>query len=281
MLYNFSLIYPSNLAPMTVKELLQKLLIPRKWRHYLRIERQVTINGQYRYFNEKVFPGEQIKLSLTHVESAQQSYLASGNLPQVVYEDTNVLVINKKKWQKTHPNLNETDTALNDCASYLGFSPYIIHRLDMLTGGLLLIAKNPAVVPILNRELTTKIFHREYLAKIDNIAKLKNKGQIAFPIGQDPNDPRKRMVRKDGLPAITHYQVLKRNPDNTGLVKTKLETGRTHQIRVHLAHLACPIIGDPLYNPNSQAGQDLQLTAYQLSFIAPYSFKKVQVSLFK
>src|SRR5699024_9507165 len=92
-------------------------------------------------------------INLDHVESDQQAYAPSGKMPDVIYEDDNLLIINKKKGQKTHPNLNETNTALNDCTTYLGQSPYIVHRLDMLTGGLLLIAKNPAVVPILNREL--------------------------------------------------------------------------------------------------------------------------------
>lgn len=166
MVYNFTLFYPKNLDPLPVSDVLRKLLIPRKWRHYLRVEQNVTINGEYRYFNEKVFPGDKIEIKLDHIDSMQQKYPASGKLPDVVYEDKNVLVINKKKGQKTHPNLNETDTALNDCATYLGTSPYIVHRLDMLTGGLLLVAKNPAVVPILNRELTTKIFIANTLQKL-------------------------------------------------------------------------------------------------------------------
>lgn len=279
MVYNFTLFYPKNLDPLPVSDVLHKLLIPRKWRHYLRVEQNVTINGEYRYFNEKVFPGDKIEIKLGHIDSMQQKYPASGNLPDVVYEDKNVLVINKKKGQKTHPNLNETDTALNDCATYLGTSPYIVHRLDMLTGGLLLVAKNPAVVPILNRELMTKIFHREYIAEVNNIDKLEKKGTIDFPIGQDPDDQRKRMVRSDGLKAITHYEVLKTNPDNTGIVKLTLETGRTHQIRVHLAASGCPIVGDPLYNPSFKVGEELQLTAYQMSFIEPFDFKVVKIVL--
>lgn len=279
MVYHFTLFYPKNLDPLPVSEVLRKLLIPRKWRHYLRIEHNVTINGTYRHFNEMVFPGDKISIKLDHIDSLQQTYPASGNLPTVVYEDSNVLVINKKKGQKTHPNLNETDTALNDCATYLGSSPYIVHRLDMLTGGLLLVAKNPAVVPILNRELTTKIFHREYLAEVNNVDKLNQKGTINFPIGQDPNDQRKRMVRDDGLKAVTHYEVLKVNPNNTGIVKLTLETGRTHQIRVHLAASGCPIVGDPLYNPDFHEKDHLQLTAYQMSFIEPFDFKEVKVKL--
>lgn len=278
MVYHFTLFYPENLAPMSVDKLLRQLLIPRKWRHYLRVEQQVKINGQYRYFNQKVLPGDEISLALDQVESTQQPYPASGQLPDVIYEDENLLVINKKKGQKTHPNLNETDTALNDCATYLGQTPYIVHRLDMLTGGLLLVAKNPAVVPILNRQLTNKTFHREYLAKVTNAQNLKDAGTINQPIDHDPNDQRKRMINANGLHAVTHYRVLKRNSDNTAIVKLQLETGRTHQIRVHLAYLNAPIVGDPLYNPNFN-GEDLALDAYEISLIKPFSLDTIHVKL--
>lgn len=278
MVYHFTLFYPKNLAAMSVNDVLRKLLIPRKWRHYLRIEQNVKINGEYRYFNEEIFPGDQIDIVLDQVESAQQKYPANGKLPDVIYEDKNLLIINKKKGQKTHPNLDETTTALNDCATYLGYSPYIVHRLDMLTSGLLLIAKNPAVVPILNRELTNKTFHRDYLAKVDHADKLENQGTIDQLIGHDPDDQRKRMITPDGLHAVTHYQVLKRNYDGSAIVRLTLETGRTHQIRVHLASLGTPIIGDPLYNPNF-ASEELALDAYEISLIKPFSFEKLDAKL--
>lgn len=278
MVYHFTLFYPKNLDPSPVNDVLRQLLIPRKWRHYLRIEKNITVNGKYRYFNAPIFPGDKIDIVLDRVESTQQKYPASGNLPDIIYEDDNLLIINKKKGQKTHPNLNETDTALNDCASYLGKNPYIVHRLDMLTGGLLLVAKNPAVVPILNRELTNKILHREYLAKINHADKLKDKGTVDQPIAHDPNDQRKRIVAANGLHAVTHYQVLTRNKDNTAIVKLTLETGRTHQIRVHLAYLGAAIVGDPLYNPDF-AGEKLALDAYKISLIKPFSFEKLKVKL--
>jgi len=151
----------------------------------------------------------------------------------------------------------------------------------MLTSGLLLVAKNPAVVPILNRELVSKTFHREYLAVIDFLKPLPQKGTISLPIGQDPLDQRKRIVTASGLKSVTHYQVLKILSRQTALVQLALETGRTHQIRVHLAALGCPIVGDPLYNANFKNEEFLHLTAYQISLISPFTFKRINVKLSK
>lgn len=275
--YRFTNKYPNN-EPVSVNDLLRQLLIPRKWRHFLRIEKKILINGNYRNFNELVFPNDEYSIMLTHVANQQHSITPSGHLPTIIYEDKNILVINKPSNQKTHPNLFETDTAMNDVTTYLGYTPYIIHRLDMLTNGLLLFAKNPAVVPILNRQLTTKIMKRNYYATV-KLKNIPNQGTIDLPIAQDPNDQRKRIVDDNGLKAITHYQVIARNSiQNTMTLKLTLETGRTHQIRVHLASINLPIIGDPLYNPDFN-GEALALTAYELSLISPFTFDTLKVTL--
>ena len=279
MSYYFTLNYPKNLKPCSVSDLLRQLLLPRKWRHYLRSEQNVLVNGSYLYFNRLINPGDKIELFLEHVESYQKKYPANGQLPDVIFEDDNLLIINKPAGQKTHPNLNETNTALNDCATYLKHTPFIVHRLDMLTSGLLLVAKNPAVVPILNRELASKVFHREYLALVTNAKNLKDSGVINLPIGRDPLDLRKRMVIDGGLKSITHYSVLKRYSEQTALVNVSLKTGRTHQIRVHLAAIGCPIIGDPLYNLQADSKEFLHLTAYQISLTKPFSLEQINVKL--
>ena len=280
--YHFSLIYPDREAA-AVSDLLRELLIPRKWRHFLRIEKKVLVNGQYLNFNELVKPGDTVTLDLNQVESLQGDYPASGSMPDIVYEDDNILVINKPKGQKTHPNQGENGTALNDCATYLGSSPYIVHRLDMLTGGLLLVAKNPAVVPILNRQLISKTLKRDYVAEVDLLSPLNvgASGTISLKVGQNPDDQRKRMVREDGLRAVTHYQVLAVDEaKRRARVALSLETGRTHQIRVHLAASGWPIVGDPLYNPlDASSDENLQLTAWRLSFTKPFSFDRVTVVL--
>lgn len=269
--YRFKLIFPKTRAPESVKQLLTDLFIQRKWRHFLRVEKNVLINSCYRNFNELVRPDDEIELNLTHVDSHQQNYTPSGQLPRVVFEDDNILVIDKPDGQKTHPNLNETNTALNDCATYLGHCPYVVHRLDMLTHGLLLVAKNPAVVPILNQELSRKICQRDYLAWVKASPDLPDQGIIDKSIAQDPSDQRKRLVSPTGLQAVTHFKLLCKK-DDAALLQLQLETGRTHQIRVHLAHAGWPILGDPLYNPAFEAGQKLQLTAFRLRLVLPFSF---------
>lgn len=279
MSYYFTLNYPENLKPCSVSNLLQKLLLPRKWRHFLRTEHKILINGNYRYFNQLVYPADKVEIFLDHVECNQNIYPPSGQNPDVIFEDRDILIINKPTGQKTHPNSCETTTALNDCATYLKHTPYIVHRLDMLTSGLLLVAKNPAIVPILNHELTAKIFHREYIAIIAQADSLPENGSIKLPIGQDPQDQRKRMVCSNGLKSCTHYQVLKRFTNQNALVKLSLETGRTHQIRVHLAAVGCPIVGDPLYNPQANPDDFLHLTAFKISLVKPFTFNQLSINL--
>lgn len=278
--YKFSLTYPTKFTPTSVDQVMRNLLIPRKWRHFLRSEKKILINDKYLPLNFLVKPDDKIQIILDHVESLQHPYPPSGYIPKIIYEDKNTLVINKPTGQKTHPNQGENNTALNDCATYLGYSPYIVHRLDMLTNGLLLVAKNPAVVPILNRQLIDKTLSRQYLAKVAPNFKQPNSGTIDIPIGQDPNDQRKRIVTPNGLHAVTHYEVAERTPEYT-LLKLTLETGRTHQIRVHLRSIGYPILGDPLYNPAYPNSQTLALTAYQLSFNLPFSFERKTISLLK
>lgn len=278
MLYQFILKYPQNYTPESVDTVLRKLFLPRKWRHFLRKHENVLINNEYLPINFLVYPGDNIEIKLTHVESTQQKYPSSGQLPKVIYEDNMVLIIDKKAGQKTHPNWKENNTALNDCTTYLGKSPYVVHRLDMLTTGLLLVAKTPAAVPILNKQLVDKTLNRQYLAVVKNDINLPNQGTISLPIGQDPDDQRKKIITENGKNAITHFKKISVK-NNLATLQISLETGRTHQIRVHLASLGYPIIGDPLYNPAYKDGEFLKLRAYSLTFTKPFSFERKTVNL--
>lgn len=242
-------------AEIPLRRLLsQQWLLPRRFIHYLRVRQNVLVNGYYRPMNTVVHPGEVVVLRFAGDEfrTADSSYVPTPAAHlQVLFENRDLLVVNKPAGQKCHPNYQgETGTTMNDAAGYLvgtGNRAYMVHRIDQQTSGALIIAKNPVVVPILDRLISGGLIHRSYLAVASGrLTPLT--GSWRWPIGRNPLDRRKRQVGGDHPQAAwTDYQVLTAN-DRSSLVKLSLHTGRTHQLRVHLAHAGHPIIGDPLYN---------------------------------
>ncbi|MDO1605639.1 RluA family pseudouridine synthase [Lactobacillus sp. YT155] len=276
-----TIIYPEN-EPQTIRELLKQWLIPKKWQHFLRINHQILINDIYQPFNYEIQTGDKISIDFSDLPiRSNQNYLTSTHVPVVVFEDESIIIINKPSGQKSHPNEpQENNTAMNDVEFYLQRThhhAYMIHRLDMLTSGLMMIAKNPYVVPIMNQQLTKKTFQRHYYAMVDLINDIPDTKIIDLPIAQDPTDPRKRIVSSYGLESITKFSVIKEN-DSQALLDINLLTGRTHQIRVHLSHLNWPIVGDSLYNPNSTSSK-LMLMAYRMEYVEPFSQQKKSIEI--
>lgn len=260
-------------AAPTVRALLQAWQVPKGWIATLRRTRGVTIAGAYRRFNAPVAAGEPVTLAFT---APGTDYYRIEALPlTVVYEDAQLLIVDKPAGQKPHPNRpDEGGTLMNAAAGYLAPRPvYITHRLDMLTSGLTLIAKDPITQGILNRQLGAKTAARSYTALVPR--GLPKAGTISAPIGRDPSDQRKRLVRPDGLPATTHFRVLAETGDTASVMLT-LATGRTHQLRVHLAHLGYPIIGDPLYG--GRPAPRLMLHASALTLTRPLSEARLTVT---
>lgn len=282
--HHFTLIYPKSQPPQSVRQVMHALYIPKKMQHQLRISQSILVNQAYRSMNELVLPGDQLDFYFPNSGNQHQQYLASSHLPEIIYEDANLLIINKPAGQKSHPNRpDENTTALNDATYYLKSqqqAPYMVHRLDMLTQGLLLIAKNPFVVPLLNRQLVDKTFARFYHAITSFRPEVPAIGTITFPLASDPTDKRKMQITDNGLSAQTHYQVVA-HQNNLALIDLALATGRTHQLRVHLAAIGLPILFDPLYHPDYQENQlnNLQLQAYKLQVTKPFSFTKLTVAL--
>ncbi|MFD1418310.1 RluA family pseudouridine synthase [Companilactobacillus keshanensis] len=268
---------------LSVRELLQKWLVPKKWQHFLRIEQNILINGHYQSFNTIVKNNDSVTMNFDFDPRTIQHYLPGNGKLNVAYENDDLLIVNKIAGQKTHPNLDsEDDTLFNDAESYLNKQdkhPYMVHRIDQETSGLVLISKTPYLVPIFNRQLSSKTLQREYLAIVDLNSPIKNFGVIDQPIGLYPNDKRKRMIRKDGQDAKTQYHVISKNSKHA-LLNLKLYTGRTHQLRVHLSNNDWPIVNDPLYNAKSQNG-NLKLFAYKLIYQIPFTdqTKTVQVDI--
>lgn len=271
-MYQKNIIYHSKKQEdLSLRQLLKKWLIPKKWQHFLRIQHDVLINQKYHPFNTIVKDKDEITLKFNFPPRTQQHYLPGHDPVQVAYEDNDIIVVNKAAGKKTHPNTNqEDDSLMNDVESYLkNGHPYMVHRIDMETSGLVLISKTPYLVPIFNRQLSSKKLHRQYLAVVKLNNPIAERGTIDLSIDQDPEDVRKRMVKDSGLRAVTEYNVIKKN-SNYALLNLNLLTGRTHQLRVHLSYCGWPIVNDPLYNSDPKNGK-LLLFAYKLVFEEPFT----------
>lgn len=272
----FTFTLPSSLPQMTVKELLEEqLLIPRKIRHFLRTKKNILINQKQVHWNEIVKPGDICQLTFDEEDYPPKEILWGNlDLVQEIYQDQHLIIVNKPEGMKTHGNQPGEIALLNHVSAYVGQNCYVVHRLDMETSGLVLFAKNPFILPILNRLLEKKDIAREYWALVEGQVGSK---ELVFrdKIGRDRHDRRKRIVdEKNGQYAETHISRLKQFPNKTTLVHCKLKTGRTHQIRVHLSHHKHPILGDPLYNSKSRTSR-LMLHAFRLSFTHPLTLEKL------
>ena len=272
----YTITIPKAFPTMTVKEALEDyFLIPRKIRHFLRTKKNVQVNGQAVHWQCTLQAGDDLTLTFDPEDYEEKSLLAGDpSLVEVLYEDEHLIIVNKLEGMKTHANQPGEVALLNHVSSYVGGPCYVVHRLDKETSGALLFAKNPFVLPILNRLLEDRKIKREYWALIQG--KLPQK-QVVYKdkIGRDRHDRRKRIVDpKKGLYAETHVTILKVFK-RTSLVKCQLQTGRTHQIRVHLSHHGHPIMGDPLYNP--ERGSRLMLHAHRLTLVHPFTLEPIQV----
>lgn len=205
----------------------------------------------------------------------------------IVYEDHDVIVVNKPQGMVVHPAPgNYTGTLVNallyHCKDLSGINgvirPGIVHRIDKDTSGILVVAKNDNSHNFLAAQLKDHSMKREYYALVEG--RVKNDiGTINEKLGRDPKDRIKMAIVKDGREAITHYEVLE-NYDYTTLVKCNLETGRTHQIRVHMAHIGHPLVGDPVYGYKKSKfklmGQ--MLHAKTLGFVHPTTKELLEFS---
>lgn len=235
----------------------------------------ITINDEPATLMSKVNTGD-----IAYIPTPEEvsNYLPSYRYAQIYYEDDDIAVVMKPKGVKTHPNdLKESNTLMNHVI-YTVKSDYVepIHRLDQETVGLLIVAKNPLMKKILDRMLEENEIDRIYKANVHSLLPIKPQ-TIDMPIGKDKFHSNKRRVSPTGQTAITHIINSKMIKEDVSEVDLKLDTGRTHQIRVHLAEIGHPVIGDPLYG-NSTLRQ-LQLNSYKIEFIHPLTQETISVSM--
>ena len=275
----FTFIIPDSLPEMTVKTFLEEqLLIPRKIRHFLRTKKNILINQKEVHWQQIIKSGDKCQLTFDEEDyPTKEISLGNSDLVQEVYQDQHLIVVNKPEGMKTHGNQPNEIALLNHVSAYVGQTCYVVHRLDMETSGLVLFAKNPFILPILNRLLEKKEISREYWALVEG--EFRNK-ELVFrdKIGRSRHDRRKRLVDpKNGQFAETIVTRLKKFEDGSSLIRCRLKTGRTHQIRVHLSHHNHPILGDPLYHPKSKTSR-LMLHAFRLSFTHPLTLERLELS---
>lgn len=238
-------------------------------------EDAVLLNNQPMKANYKVKSGEVFQIVIPEPVSLD---LLPENIPlDIVYQDEDVAVVNKPQGMVVHPSAGHPDgTLVNALLYHLKdlssinevIRPGIVHRIDKDTSGLLMIAKNDVAHEVLAKQLKDKTSLRKYIALVHgNIPH--DKGTINAPIGRSKSDRKKQAVIEEGKSAVTHFTVLERFGEFT-LVELQLETGRTHQIRVHMQYIGFPVAGDPVYGPRKTlAGNGQYLHAKLLGFKHP------------
>lgn len=226
--------------------------------------------------NSKVRTGDIVSVSIP--ESLELKVEAEAMDLDILYEDHDVIVINKPKGLVVHPGAgNPNHTLVNGllahCKDLSGINgvlrPGIVHRIDKDTSGCLVVAKNDLAHQGLSDQLQARTLKRTYLALVHGVIQ-HNAGKIEAPIGRDPHDRQKMTVTSvNARPALTHFKVIKRYTDMT-LVECQLETGRTHQIRVHFDYIGYPLVGDPKYAKRATLDtQGQMLHAQRIEFTHP------------
>lgn len=214
----------------------------------------ILVNGKNVKVSYKIQENDKISVE---IPEPKQIELKAQDIPiEIIYEDSDIIVVNKPKGMVVHPaNGNPDGTLVNaimaickDSLSGIGgeIRPGIVHRIDKDTSGLLIVAKNDNAHVKMSEQIKNHEVKKTYIALVRGVFK-KNEATIDMPIGRSTSDRKKMAVNKNGKNAITHIKVLKRF-DKYTLLQVNIETGRTHQIRVHLSHIGYPIVGDYTYS---------------------------------
>ena len=246
----------------------------------------ILVNDKSEKVSYKVQANDNISID---VPKAKETKLKAQEIPlDIIYEDSDIIVVNKPKGMVVHPaNGNPDGTLVNAILSICKNSlsgiggelrPGIVHRLDKDTSGLIIVAKNDKAHINMSEQIKERNVKKTYIALVrGNVPE--EEATINMPIGRSTKDRKKMAVTKNGKQAITHFKVLKRYSKYT-LLEIKIETGRTHQIRVHMAEIGYPVVGDAVYsNGKNEFGIEGQmLHAYKLEFMHPITNKHMELT---
>ena len=247
----------------------------------LKHEQKLFVNNQKAFVDMQLNTGNIVTIHIDFIED--NSNIVATKMPlNIVYEDNALLVINKSAKTPVHPSMDHFEDSLSNGVKYyfdeIGLQKKIrpVNRLDKDTSGLVVFAKNEYIQECLVKQMKKNQFIKEYIAICEGVFE-NNKGTINAPIARKENSIIERCISEAGDIAITHYEVLK-TANNYSVVKCILETGRTHQIRVHMAHIGHPLLGDTLYGNPSPLISRHALHAYKISFIHPVTKQKLELT---
>ena len=247
----------------------------------LKLNNRIFCNGKVAWVNGNAKPGDEIKVNIFFEEEAESIKSEAREL-DILYEDDSLLLINKSGNMVSHPTcLHQSGTLANFVKGYLeskgeNIKVRFVNRLDRETSGVIVLAKNDYAQDILSKEMVSGEFTKEYIAVVHGVVE-NDSGTIDLRIKREPDSIMTRMVAPDGERAVTHFEVVKRIEGMT-VLKLRLETGRTHQIRVHLKAIGHPIVGDGLYsNIETTLIKRQALHSYRTGFIHPVTREKVLV----
>lgn len=257
-------------------ELLDKMNISVRMLCSIKKEKSVTVNGKYVPMHTMVCGTDIIKIELPHESN---EYEAQQMGIEVLYEDFDLLVVEKPFGMVVHPTRNHLENTMLNALKYYfdenGIKSKVrfVNRLDRDTSGILIVAKNAYAHSVLTKDTSMWEMHKKYIAVVEG--KLDESGTIRLPIIKS-EDGIRRMVDENGQECVTHYRTVASN-ERASFVELELETGRTHQIRVHMSAMGHPIFGDELYGGNLDLIERQALHCIELGFYSPRLEKEIRV----